>query len=140
MTGSDEPTTRGDFPGGFPGDRRNAFSKEGRTREEEDLFQYIRTVNRLHTELESLKHGRLVNLYVAKQQYAYARTTTGEVVIIVLNNDLQPATIEFDVTRLALPEGSVFNDRLEGRSEVHVRNGRMKVNLPRRSAGIFVRK
>ena len=36
MTGPDEPTTRGDFPGGFPGDKRNAFtarrSHEGRSR------------------------------------------------------------------------------------------------------------
>ncbi len=37
MTGPDEPTTRGDFPGGFPGDKRNAFSREGRTREEEEF-------------------------------------------------------------------------------------------------------
>ena len=32
MTGADEPTTREDFPGGFPGDKRNAFSREGRRR------------------------------------------------------------------------------------------------------------
>ena len=34
MEGPDEPTTRGDFPGGFPGDKRNAFTREGRTRAE----------------------------------------------------------------------------------------------------------
>jgi glycosidase len=38
MTGPDEPTTRADFPGGFPGDKRNAFSKQGRTSDEDSLF------------------------------------------------------------------------------------------------------
>ena len=140
MIGSDEPTTRGDFPGGFPGDRRNAFSREGRLTEEEDLFQYIRRLNRLHTELEPLKSGRLVNLHVSEQQYAYARSTASDVVVTVLNNDLQPVTIEFDVLRLSLAEGASLKDRLDGRTEVRVTNGKIKVNLPRRSAAIFVRK
>jgi len=30
--------TRGDFPGGFPGDKRNAFTREGRSREEQDAL------------------------------------------------------------------------------------------------------
>src|SRR6267142_3176361 len=73
MTGPDEPTTRADFPGGFPGDKQNAFTKEGRSREEQEVFDYIRKMARLHTELEPLKRGELVNLRVSEQQYAYAR-------------------------------------------------------------------
>jgi glycosidase len=38
MTGPDEPATRGDFPGGFPGDKRNAFTREGRSREEQNCL------------------------------------------------------------------------------------------------------
>jgi glycosidase len=72
MTGPDEPTTRADFPGGFPGDQRNAFTKAGRTPEEDDLVAYIGKLTRLHTTLEPLKRGRPVNLYVSGQQYAYA--------------------------------------------------------------------
>ena len=48
MEGPDEPTTRGDFPGGFPGDKRNAFTREGRTRAERDLFDYVRRVALAH--------------------------------------------------------------------------------------------
>ena len=76
MTGPDEPTTRADFPGGFPGDKRNAFTREGRTAEEQELFEYVRLVAHLHTELEPLRRGALVNLYVSDQQYAYARKST----------------------------------------------------------------
>src|SRR5258707_1915149 len=74
MTGPDEPTTRADFPGGFPGDKHNAFEPAGRTKEQQDLFQYIRKLTRLHSELEPLRGGALINLSVSEQQYAYART------------------------------------------------------------------
>ena len=32
---------RQDFPGGFPGDTRNAFTKEGRTKEENSMFRWL---------------------------------------------------------------------------------------------------
>ncbi len=140
MTGPDEPTTRGDFPGGFPGDRRNAFSSDGRTREEEDVFQYIRKLTALRRELEPLKRGSLVNLYASEQQYAYARTTNGQSVVMVFNNDSKPAQIELDVSTLGFSDGSVLIDRLSTTSEAHVAGGKMPVRLPSRSAAIFVRK
>src|SRR5438045_7865687 len=98
MMGADEPTTRQDFPGGFPGDRRNAFNKAGRTAEEQDLFEYVRKMIRLHSELEPLRRGALVNLYVAAQQYAYARVTERASVIIVINNETMPALCDFYAT------------------------------------------
>src|SRR5216684_1321840 len=73
MTGPDEPTARADFPGGFPGDKRNAFTREGRNQQEEDAFEFVRTMAHFHTELLPLQRGELVSLYVSAQQYAYAR-------------------------------------------------------------------
>lgn len=140
MTGADEPTTRGDFPGGFPGDKRNAFSKEGRTREEEDLFEFIRKLTRLHTQLEPLKRGALVNLYVSDQQYAYARVTKGASVVVFINNDKEAAEIEFEVSRAGLENGAVLVDRLGIAKDAQVVNGKLKVKLPERSAAVLVRK
>src|SRR4029078_11603611 len=98
MTGADEPTTRGDFPGGFPGDKRNAFSKTGRSREENGLFDYIRELNRLHVEVEQLKEGTLSNLYVSPQQYVYARQTKSSAVVVAINNDTKAAAFGFDIS------------------------------------------
>jgi glycosidase len=146
MVGADEPTARADFPGGFPGDKRNAFSIAGRTSEEDDLFQYIRKLTHLHRELEPLKRGVLINLYVSSQQYAYARKISpkaGEVIfnsdsaIVVLNNDTKPATIEFDVERVGLSDGEDLRDQLTLRNEVQVKDRRLKVTIPARSAAIF---
>jgi neopullulanase len=138
MIGADEPTTRGDFPGGFPGDKRNAFSKEGRTKEEEELFQYVRRLARLHTELEPLKRGALVNLYLSDQQYAYARKIRREVAVIVINNDTKSTTVEFDVKPAGLGDGVLLVDKLGQLAEVRISTGKLKTTLPPRSASLFV--
>jgi glycosidase len=137
MTGPDEPTTRKDFPGGFPGDTRNAFTKAGRTPEEQDLFEHVRKVARLHAELEPLRRGTLQNLYVAEQQYAYARVTNRASVIVVINNAPQEAAVEFKVTPINLPDGSVLVDRLNVNGDATVRNRTFKVRMQPRSASIF---
>ena len=121
MTGPDEPTTRGDFPGG------------PRTKEERDLFEYVRGLIRLRQELEPLRTGRLINLYVSEQQYAYARGA----VIVVINNDDKESEISFPTDQR---EGIVFHDRLGTSADVVVDKGRIRASLPKRSAEIFVRK
>jgi glycosidase len=137
MEGGDEPTTRGDFPGGFSGDKRNAFSAGGRTKDEQEVFEYIRRLTILRRELEPLRTGTLVNLYVSEQQYAYARKGRSGAVVIVINNDDDSAAMEFDVSRIA--RGGVFRDRLGVSRTVQINDGRMRVSLPKRSAAIFVR-
>src|SRR6185503_16543913 len=88
MTGEDEPTTRGDFPGGFPGDKRDAFTPAGRTRDEQEVFEEIQRLTKWRREYEPLRTGKLINLYVSEQQYAYMRVAPGKgSFVIVFNND-----------------------------------------------------
>jgi glycosidase len=140
MKGGDEPTTRGDFPGGFPGDKRNAFSREGRNKNEQDLFEYIQKLARLHNALEPLKRGALINLYVSDQQYAYARRTKASVVVVALNNDTRPAVFAFEASPTGLTNGGRLIDRLGTSKDVTVEKGTISVALPARSAAIFVQK
>jgi len=139
MEGEDEPTTRGDFPGGFPGDKRNAFTAAGRTKEQQELFEYVKRLTTLHSELDALRSTTLVNLYVSEQQYAYARLANTGTVIVVINNDNKPAEIEFEVSHIAVRNGDVFTDRLGVIRGVVARDGKLRVNLPKRSAAIFSR-
>ena len=138
MTGPDEPTARADFPGGFPGDKKNAFTKEGRSAEEQGLFDYVRKAVRLHTALEPLRRGKLINLQVSDQQYAYARKTRGAVVVALINNESKPANFEFEVRPAGLADGTSLIDRLGSLAGVHIINGRLKATLPARSAAVLV--
>lgn len=140
MTGPDEATARGDFPGGFLGDRRNAFTKEGRTAEEQDAFDFIRKVARWHNELEPLKRGELVNLYVSEQQYVYARKSKAGAVVVAINNAGKPATFEFDALPAGLSNGDRLTDRLNATEDLHVEHGNLRITEPARSASVLVRK
>ncbi|HKQ99603.1 MAG TPA: alpha-amylase family glycosyl hydrolase [Pyrinomonadaceae bacterium] len=137
MKGVDEPTTRQDFPGGFPRDPRNAFTRAGRTAEEQELFEHVRRLLHLRAELEPLRRGALVNLYVAPQQYAYARVSGRSVVIVIINNDTNPATFEFDARQASVEEGTRFTDRLSVSEDVRVTNETFRTTLPARSASVY---
>ena len=138
MEGEDEPATRGDFPGGFPGDNRNAFTAAGRSKDEQEVFEFIRQLTTLRRELEPLQIGALVNLYVSEQQYAYARTLGRNSVIVVFNNDNNAAEFEFDVARVGLRNGAIMNDRLAVVRDITILEGKLRVNLPKRSVSILV--
>lgn len=138
MEGGDEPTTRGDFPGGFPGDKRNAFTAAGRTKEENELFEYIKRLTTLRRELSPLRSRTLYNLHVSDQQYAYARAARTGVVIVVINNDNKPAEIDFEVWAIAVANGTTFTDRLGVSRDVVAQDGKLRVALPKRSAAVFV--
>lgn len=140
MTGPDEPTTRADFPGGFPGDKRNAFTRAGRTKDEQEVFAHIQKLTRLRAELEPLRRGQLVNLYVSEQQYAYARKSKAGTVVTVINNHTKAAEIEINVMPVGLADGEVLVDRLGVSEQVRVSGRRLNVRLPERSAAIFVRR
>ena len=60
------------------------------------------------------------------------------VAIVVFNNDNNAAEFEFDVTRAYLMEGALLRDRLGVIRDVTVRDGKLHVNLPKRSVAILV--
>ncbi len=140
MTGADEANARADFPGGFPGDKRNAFTREGRSKEEQELIEYVRGAARLHRELEPLKRGTLINLYASGQQYAYARKDGFENVVMVMNNDSKPATIDFGIEPTGLSEGTDLRDQFAPQRTVKVAEHRLKVTLPARTAAVFAKR
>ena len=137
LPGGGDPDNRRDFPGGFPNDARNAFAREGRTPEQQDVFEHVKRLAQLRKELAPLRRGTLENLYIAEQQYAYARMTESASVIVVINNDAKPAMVEFDASAARLLDGTRLTDRLGATGDVRLEGGKLKVNMPARSASIL---
>jgi glycosidase len=90
MAGGNDPDNRHDFPGGFPGDRHNAFDLSGRNRNEEAVFEHVRALLRLRDEHPALRHGRQWNIDYDDNHYIYLRETESEKIMIVFNNDVKP--------------------------------------------------
>jgi glycosidase len=138
MQGGGDPDNRRDFPGGFPGDARNAFNKAGRSATEQDVFAHLQRLARLRAELPALRHGVTRHVYDEEQQAVFARMLGGQTVYIVFNNETKPATFEFDASEAGMPEGARLIDRLEVLGgETRVAGGRVRLTLPPRTASIL---
>jgi glycosidase len=141
MPGGGDPDNRRDFPGGFPGDQRNAFTASGRTAEENNVWNHLAALGRLRREFSALRTGRTLDLLDEEQQMAYARLTDRQAVLVVFNNDTKPAEVAFDVSMIKpFPANSVLTDRLGKVADVNVTGGKVKLNLPARTAGVFTLK
>ncbi len=137
LPGGGDPDNRRDFPGGWPRDERNAFERSGRSPEEQSVFAHVQLLGRLRAESEALRRGRMLNLEVAEQAWVFARVLDGQVVVVALNNALQSAALDVDVATLALPDATEMLDRLGVSSLARVEGGRLRIQLPPRSAAIL---
>ncbi len=139
MRGGGDPDNRRDFPGGFPGDARNAFTPAGRTAEENDVWNHLSKLGALRKELMVLRNGQSFDLYDEEQQLAYARSTGERSAIVVINNDTKPSTVKFEIGRIHR-HPSRWTDRLGVSPDITAVGPVMTVNMPARSASIFVTK
>jgi len=141
MRGGSDPDNRRDFPGGFAGDARNAFTAKGRTVEENDVWNHVAILGKLRKELQPLRTGKSLDLFDEEQQAVYARATEKQAVIVAFNNDTKPAMIEFNVSDLKMiANGATLIDRLGKAQNITIQNGNARVELPARYAAIFTAK
>jgi neopullulanase len=137
LPGGADPDNRRDFPGGFPGDAADAFTRAGRTPEQSGIWDTVQRLATLRRDSPVLRRGVTVHLLVSDQAYAYARVLEGESVVIVLNNDARPVTLQIPLDGTPFTEGAALEDRLGSAPEVRVEGGRLGVALPARSAAIY---
>lgn len=137
MRGEDDPDNRRDFPGGFPGDARNAFDKSGRTPEEQRMFEWTRDLLRLRREHSSIRHGSLTDLHFDEDSYAYARRDDAETIVVALNRAAEPREISFPASYLGARDGSRLEPLLNAKDAPTVASGTLKLNAPARSAVFY---
>ena len=141
MPGGPDPDNRRDFPGGFPGDKRNAFTREGRTDDENKVWDHLAALGKIRKESEALRRGKSYDLLDMPQQYAYARVTENEMALVVFNNDTKQASAGFDLSMFKkLPKSFSIPDALKKNGNVSVQDSKALVEIPARSAGIYIYK
>lgn len=100
MNGTKEITdghVREDFPGGFPGDERNAFTAEGRTKVENTMFNWLRKVLHWRQGCKAITEGKQKQFIPYNGVYVMSHTAPDSKVIVILNGTKKQAT--FDVAR-----------------------------------------
>ena len=102
MNGTKEVTdgnVRKDFPGGFPGDKHNAFTPEGRTQGENTMFNWLSKLLHWRQGNEVITKGKMTQFIPYKGVYVIARQYQGRTVLTILNGRKENNLL--DVTRYA---------------------------------------
>jgi glycosidase len=98
MEGKEDPDNRRDFPGGFPGDTRNAFLTGGRTSQEQDMWQWTRNWIELRRKYSAIRNGRLTDLYFDDESYVFSRHNQEQAVVIAINRSPQTRKLSMDAS------------------------------------------
>lgn len=88
MNGTKEKSdgnVRKDFPGGFPGDERNCFTEEGRTKAENAMFDWMSRLLHWRKGNKVISEGTQTQFIPWKGVYVIARRYEGKTVLTVLN-------------------------------------------------------
>lgn len=84
---------RSDFPGGWETDKVNKFSSEGRTKEENDVFNYLKTLANYRKNTPALHSGKLMQYVPVDGIYTYFRYDNNKTVMVVVNSNTKPSTL-----------------------------------------------
>jgi glycosidase len=69
MTGGHDPDNRKDFPGGWTEDTRSTFTKEGRTTDEQEMFEWVQKWIKVRT------GGKTIDWFYDESVYVFERRT-----------------------------------------------------------------
>jgi len=97
---------RFDFPGGWKDDTRNAFTEKGRTSDENEVFNYLKTLLNYRKNNRVLQNGLMKQFIPEDGVYVNFRYNDEKTVMIVANNNNQ--TKELNLKR--------FNEMISGKT------------------------
>ncbi len=85
ITSPSDGYVRLDFPGGWPGDKTNKFSIEGRTQKDQEIFQYLATLANYRKASSALTTGKFMQYVPEDGVYVYFRYNEQQTVMVVMN-------------------------------------------------------
>jgi glycosidase len=137
MSGGGDPGNRRDFPGGWPEDEHNAFTREGRTREQQEIFEYVQTLLHLRREHDALRGGKLWHLTSDDSSYIFLRESDEEKLVIAFHDGASPRTVNLSLRDT--PAGAAAGiSTLFGEAQADLAGEQLKLSLPPQSLSIFV--
>jgi glycosidase len=85
---------RRDFPGGWNGDTNNAFTKSGRTEEQQKFFDFTSKIFNWRKSKSVIHNGKTTHYVPENNVYVYFRYDEKETVMVVMNNNNEKQTIK----------------------------------------------
>jgi glycosidase len=136
MRGGADPDNRHDFPGGWAGDARNAFTATGRTAEENAIFDHVRALAGLRKQHPALRRGKTSDLFSSDHAYVFARTAGADRAIVVIHEGPSAEDLRIPTGGTGLADGAQLRS-MRGEA-VRVAAGVLEIHTEARSAEIYV--
>jgi len=100
---------REDFPGGWQGDKVNKFTAEGRSKQENEVFDYIRKLANYRKHTPALQTGKMMQFIPQWGVYVYFRYDNQKTVMVVYNSQEKETSITTER----------FAERIKGAKKAH---------------------
>ena len=126
MEGKEDPDNRRFFPPG-------AFTNEGRTPKQREMFDWTRSWIRLRREQTALRSGRTIDLFYDDDAYVFARQHNGDTVIVAFNRQDQEKRVTIPAGSIGLKDGATLMP-LIGAADGRVVDGEVVIKLPAQTA------
>ena len=94
--GKGDADIRRDFPGGWNGDVNNAFTKEGRTAEQQKFFEFSSKLFTWRKSKDVIHSGKMTHYVPDNNVYVYFRYNEKETVMVIINNNSDKQTLKIN--------------------------------------------
>lgn len=84
-----------DFPGGWEGDKKNAFTQVGLTTEEKDMHAYTKKLAQFRKASTAITKGMMTQYLPNEGLYVYFRYDNNQTVMCVMNTSKQERKVDF---------------------------------------------
>lgn len=98
----DDGVVRSDMPGGWAGDKINAFTGKGLSAEQTDAQQFVKTLLNWRKTNDAIKTGKLMHFVPEKSTYVYVRYTDSKRVLVILNKNAKDIQLDLARYQIAL--------------------------------------
>ncbi len=98
MKGVSDPDgwVRMDFPGGWAGDRKNAFTGEGLSEPQRATQLLVRTLGRYRLHSSAIRTGKMMQYVPQGSLYVYFRYDDQQTVLCAMNTGNKPVSLDFN--------------------------------------------
>jgi len=96
MTGTKEEgdgRLRVDFPGGWPGDKSDQFTKAGRSEMQNEAWDYLQKILKWRKTSDAVMKGKMIHYAPNNGIYVYARIKDNKTVMVILNSALKDQSV-----------------------------------------------
>jgi len=107
---------RQDFPGGWEGDKNNAFVKEGRTSEQQQFFDFSSQLFTWRKSNDAVHFGKMKHYIPENNVYVYFRYTDSKSVMVIINNNKESKIFPTNRFQESILNYKTGNDVLSGKT------------------------